>query len=154
MNQISISLEYGWGKLFCNQCFLIFLLGTRLRYQWKQILTPGGCHGKPTLVFLPGEFHGQRSLVGYNPQLAKSWTWLKRPSMCAQCWWKESIIRIEKLYLSQIEDYSLRDSLLGKSEELLHRSMVFTQLYTLSQQRASNKSAIHSFNISNKQTSE
>ena len=22
---------------------------------------------KPTLVFLPGEFHGQRSLAGYNP---------------------------------------------------------------------------------------
>ena len=22
---------------------------------------------QPTLVFLPGEFHGQRSLVGYNP---------------------------------------------------------------------------------------
>ena len=23
--------------------------------------------GLPTLVFLPGEFHGQRSLVGYSP---------------------------------------------------------------------------------------
>jgi len=23
---------------------------------------------QPTSVFLPGEFHGQRSLVGYNPQ--------------------------------------------------------------------------------------
>ena len=23
---------------------------------------------KPTLVFLPGEFHGQRSLAGYSPQ--------------------------------------------------------------------------------------
>jgi len=22
---------------------------------------------QPTLVFLPGEFHGQRSLAGYNP---------------------------------------------------------------------------------------
>ena len=55
-----------------------------------------------------------------------------------------------EFYLSQIEDYSLRDSLLDKSEELLHRSMVFTQLSTLSQQRVSNKSAIHSFNISKK----
>ena len=27
---------------------------------WRRI-----CH--PTAVFLPGEFHGQRSLVGYNP---------------------------------------------------------------------------------------
>ena len=23
---------------------------------------------QPTLVFLPGEFHGQRSLAGYSPQ--------------------------------------------------------------------------------------
>ena len=29
--------------------------------------SPGGGHGKPTPVFLPGEFHGQRSLAGYSP---------------------------------------------------------------------------------------
>ena len=34
---------------------------------------------QPTLVFLPGESPGQRSLVGYSPWAAKSWTWL---SMC------------------------------------------------------------------------
>ena len=28
--------------------------------------TPGGGHGKPTPVFLPGESQGQRSLVGYT----------------------------------------------------------------------------------------
>ena len=28
--------------------------------------SPGG-HGNPTPVFLPGEFHGQRSLGGYSP---------------------------------------------------------------------------------------
>ena len=28
--------------------------------------SPGGGHGNP-LVFLPGESHGQRSLVGYRP---------------------------------------------------------------------------------------
>ena len=28
--------------------------------------SPGGGHGNP-LVFLPGESHGQRSLVGYSP---------------------------------------------------------------------------------------
>ena len=27
-------------------------------------------------VFLPGEFHGQRSLVGYSPWVTKSRTWL------------------------------------------------------------------------------
>ena len=31
---------------------------------------------QPTLVFLPGESHGQRSLVGYSPWVAKSWTQL------------------------------------------------------------------------------
>ena len=29
---------------------------------------------EPTPVFLPGEFHGQRSLAGYSPWVAKSWT--------------------------------------------------------------------------------
>ena len=28
---------------------------------------PGEGNGKPTPVFLPGEFHGQRFLVGYCP---------------------------------------------------------------------------------------
>ena len=27
----------------------------------------GGWHGNPLRVFLPGESHGQRSLVGYSP---------------------------------------------------------------------------------------
>ena len=35
------------------------------RREW--ILTP---------VFLPGEFHGQRSLENYSPWVTKSWTWL------------------------------------------------------------------------------
>ena len=31
---------------------------------------------QPTPVFLPGESHRQRSLVGYSPRGHKSWTWL------------------------------------------------------------------------------
>ena len=31
---------------------------------------------QPTLVFLPEESHGQRSLVGYSPGVTKSWTQL------------------------------------------------------------------------------
>ena len=30
--------------------------------------SPGGGHGKPTPVFLPGESHGWKSLVGYSPR--------------------------------------------------------------------------------------
>ena len=29
--------------------------------------SPGGGHGKPSPVFLPGESHGHRSLAGYSP---------------------------------------------------------------------------------------
>ena len=29
--------------------------------------SPGGGNGNLTLVFLPGESHGQRSLAGYSP---------------------------------------------------------------------------------------
>ena len=29
--------------------------------------SPGGGNEQPTPVFLPGEFHGQSSLVGYSP---------------------------------------------------------------------------------------
>ena len=36
--------------------------------------SPDGGNGTP--VLLPGEFHGQRSLVGYSPWVSKSWTWL------------------------------------------------------------------------------
>ena len=32
--------------------------------------------GQPSPVFLPGEFHGQRNLVGYSPWVAKSRTLL------------------------------------------------------------------------------
>ena len=32
---------------------------------------------QPTPVFLPGESHGQRSLAGYSPWVAKSQIWLK-----------------------------------------------------------------------------
>ena len=29
--------------------------------------SPGGGHGNPLQYFLPGESHGQRSMVGYSP---------------------------------------------------------------------------------------
>ena len=36
---------------------------------------------QPTPAFLPEEFHGQRSVTGYNPWITKSWTQLKLLSM-------------------------------------------------------------------------
>ena len=35
----------------------------------------------PTPIFLPGESHGQRRLVGYRPWVTQSWTRLKQLSM-------------------------------------------------------------------------
>ena len=40
---------------------------------WEDLLEKGI---QPTVVFLPGEFHGQNSLVGYSPWVSKSQTWL------------------------------------------------------------------------------
>ena len=34
-------------------------------------------------VFLPGEFHGQRSLVGHSPWVTKSQTQLSTPALCS-----------------------------------------------------------------------
>ena len=34
-------------------------------------------NGKPTPVFLPGKFHGQRSLVGSSPWGSKEWDVIK-----------------------------------------------------------------------------
>ena len=39
--------------------------GCRLTPGWERF--PGEEKGKPTPVFLPAEFHGQRSLAGYSP---------------------------------------------------------------------------------------
>ena len=37
---------------------------------WEDPLEKGM---KPTPVFLPGEFHGQRGLAGYSPWCCKAW---------------------------------------------------------------------------------
>ena len=46
-----------------------FLICVSKEYSWRR-------KWQPTPVFLPGESHGWRSLVGYSPQVTKSWTWL------------------------------------------------------------------------------
>ena len=40
------------------------------------LLFPWRRKWQPTPVFLPGESHGWRGLVGYSPRVAKSWTQL------------------------------------------------------------------------------
>ena len=38
--------------------------------------------GQPTPVFLPGEFHGQRSPVGYSPWSCKELDMTKHGAIC------------------------------------------------------------------------
>ena len=42
---------------------------------------------QPTPVFLPGESHGRRSLVGYSPRVAKSRTRLSDFTFLSLSWW-------------------------------------------------------------------
>ena len=52
---------------------LQFMGSQRVRHDWAtelnwiQTLNSGTGKWQPTPVFLPGEFHGQKSLVGYSP---------------------------------------------------------------------------------------
>ena len=48
----------------------------RLRVQSLDWEDPLRRKWQPSEVFLPGRFHGQRSLADYSPWVAKSWTWL------------------------------------------------------------------------------
>ena len=48
---------------------------------WVQFLVgkiPWRKEWQPNPVFLPGEFHGQRSLVGYSPWSRKEWDTTER----------------------------------------------------------------------------
>ena len=50
--------------------FLLFCFAA----PFSQLQCPNSWKWQPTPVFLPGESHGRRSMVGYSPWVAKSWT--------------------------------------------------------------------------------
>ena len=54
---------------------------------------------QPTLVFLPRESHGQKSLTGYSPRVTKNWTWLEQLSTHACNYMIKIGIWDEKAYL-------------------------------------------------------
>ena len=51
--------------------------GSRWKFNPRAAKIPWRRAWQPTAVFLPGESHGQRSLVGYSPRVSKSRTLLK-----------------------------------------------------------------------------
>ena len=85
------SWQLGWNSLiwlfcthFCKRQILwrghlgTWTSLTKQRHRFNPWVrkTPWRKKWHPTPVFLPGESHGQRSLVGYSPWVTKSWTWL------------------------------------------------------------------------------
>ena len=67
---ISLSLNIRFHRgLLCFQRFKIYLNFFMNQHLWRR-------KWQPTPVLLPGKSHGRRSLVGYIPWVAKSWTLL------------------------------------------------------------------------------
>ena len=58
-------------KLTSIVCYILY--SNILFYIGVLPVNPGEENRQPTPVFLPGEFHGQRSLVGYSPWGHKEW---------------------------------------------------------------------------------
>ena len=75
---IGYPLQYSWAALVAQT--VKNLQGRRPGFNSWVGKIPWRRAWQPTLVFLPGEFHGQRSLEGYSPGVAKSRTWLKQLS--------------------------------------------------------------------------
>ena len=70
-------------------------------------------------VFLPGESHKQRSLVGYSPWLAKSRTQLKH--ICIRLHQAILYKRSPLLFLAVLWEGEFRDSFTKESSERLRR---------------------------------
>ena len=71
-------------------------------------LIPWRRESQLTPVFLPGESHGQRSLVGYSPWGSESQTWLKQLSTAAphnqgQFWYQKSSMNLFAQLLPKVE---------------------------------------------------
>ena len=66
LSTVTISSGFPYGSVVknlpANQKMKVWSLGQEIPYRKKWL---------PTLVFLPGKSHGERSLVGYSPQACK-----------------------------------------------------------------------------------
>ena len=60
------------------------ILKKKKKKSWCVAKFPWRNKWQPTPVFLPEEFHGQRSLVGYSPWGHKELTWLSMDSSFSQ----------------------------------------------------------------------
>ena len=69
---------------------------------------------QPTPVFLPGEFHGQRNLAGYNPWRCK----VER----------DLVTKTTTIYVIKIKNYSTWKTLLRRWKNMLHTAITFWQI--------------------------
>ena len=69
---------------------------------------------QPTPVFLPGEFHGQRNLAGYNPWHCK----VER----------DLVTKTTTIYVIKIKNYSTWKTLLRRWKNMLHTAITFWQI--------------------------
>ena len=70
-------LNHCLSFLICKMKIIVIILTTDYwRSKWQ--LTP---------VFLPGESHGQRSLVGYSPRDHKELATTEHTHTTSDCWW-------------------------------------------------------------------
>ena len=75
-----------WGRICSSEASLVVQIVKNLPAMWETWVwslgweIPGRRVWQPTPLFLPGEFHGQRSLVGYSPWGCKESDMTERPT--------------------------------------------------------------------------
>ena len=83
---------------------------------------------QPTPVFFPGESHGQRSLVGYSPYVAKSWTQLSNSAIHPEFRRRDKNLKMARL---QAKASPSPFGSLPRSRRCFSKSWVFYSLYSV-----------------------
>ena len=120
-------------------CLFVFLTDRHNKFPWwfswwrvclhcgRQSLggeTPWRRKWKPILVFLPGEFHGQKSLVGYSPWDHKELDKIEQLSMHA---WTQIFFFFLNFYWSTVDSQLVLLSSVQQNESVIdiHISTLF-----------------------------
>ena len=111
---------------------------------------------QPTPVFLPGESHGRRSLVGYSPRVKKSWSFSfsispsnEHPGLiCFRNGWL-ALLAVQGTLKSLLQHHSSKTSILWHSAfftvQLSHRYITTGRTIALTRWDLSRQSNISAF---------